>query len=313
MNTVLRLLVCFLIILPLILNAQQIENPGFENWEDAGTVKDEPVDWSTIKTCDDPGIGAVAPVTFDQCDTAHTGNYSLRLYNVYVYEVVATGAITNGRFHAEFNLDSTYSYTQHNDPRWHSEFPYRPDSLTGWFQYYPQGNDNAQFKIILHVDECKLPEFGTMPNWVGMAVFNTEPGVTYDEWTRFSAPVIYFREDLPEYQLTVLNSGDSTVAVTGSWLLVDDLELIYPSSGISERKTPEPFLVQLRNSLEITLDNENDYIDQWFYVIDITGKTVLSEKLESNRILLPETLKEGIYVAVLEGQKQQYVQKIALQ
>ncbi|MEA3476620.1 MAG: hypothetical protein U9R60_00445, partial [Bacteroidota bacterium] len=31
---------------------QQFENPGFEDWEDAGTVIEEPTNWSSIKTSD---------------------------------------------------------------------------------------------------------------------------------------------------------------------------------------------------------------------------------------------------------------------
>jgi hypothetical protein len=159
-----------LLLFPFISFGQQLENPGFENWENAGTVKDEPVDWSTIKTCDDPDLASLAPITFDRSQDAHSGNYSLKLYNVSVFNVIATGAITNGMFHAEFDLDSSFSYTDTTDARWNTPFTWRPDSLEGWFKYFPNGDDRAQFKFILHVDECKLPENGTMPNWIGVAV-----------------------------------------------------------------------------------------------------------------------------------------------
>jgi hypothetical protein len=312
MNNPLRIFFLAITLLPLVLFGQQLENPGFENWENAGTVKDEPVDWSTIKTSDDPGISAVAPVTFARCDTAHSGNYSLRLYNVKVFGLIATGAITNGRFHAEFNLDSSYSFTKPDDPRWNTAFIWRPDSLVGWFKFYPKEDDRAQFKVILHVDECKLPANGTTPNWVGMAVYVTEPGITYDNWTRFSVPFDYYKDDIPQYELTVLNSGDSTIASDSSLLLADDLQLIYPASGISEHRIAEPFLSQTSNSLVIDLKNDPEYLNQWFYIIDINGQTVLTKQLESSEVDLPVGLRPGVYVAVLKGKSRQFSQKIII-
>jgi hypothetical protein len=310
-NIILNVIV-ILFILPVTIYAQQLENAGFENWENAGTVKDEPVDWSTIKTCDDPGIASVAPVTFDRSDDAHTGNYSLKLYNLAVFGIIATGAITNGRFHAEFNLDESYSYTQADDPKWHTPFTWRPDSLAGWFKFFPREDDRAQFKVILHVDECKLPENGTFPNWVGMAVYVTEPGVTYDTWTRFSVPFDYYQDILPEYELTVLNSGDSITAIDSSYLIVDDLSLIYPASGISERRMAEPFLTVYDNFLILDLKDETEYLEQWFYLVDVSGQTVLSLRLDGDLISLPDRISEGVYVAVLKGKSRQYSQKISL-
>ena len=312
MKKVLRSFFLIFIALPFIGFSQQLENGGFELWEDAGTVKDEPVDWSTIKTSDDPGISSLAPVTFDRSEDAHSGSYSLKLYNISVFGLVATGAITNGRFHATFNLDESYSYTQQDDARWHTVFPYRPDSLVGWFKFFPKEDDRAQFKVILHVDECKLPENGTFPNWVGMAVYVTEPGVTYDAWTRFSVPFDYYNDNIPEYELTVLNSGDSTTAVDSSWLLVDDLEVIYGPQGINEQRTAEPFLYMSGNKLVISMIKEEEYLGQWVYLIDITGQTVLSVKLESGELILPENLLPGAYVAVLKGKSRQYSQKVLI-
>ena len=312
MKQILRILIFIFVLVPAVIFGQQFENPGFENWENAGTVKDEPVDWSTIKTCDVPGIASVAPVTFARCDTAHSGNYSLKLYNVSVFGLVATGAITNGRFHAEFNLDLSYSYTDPADPQWHTPFSWRPDSLVGWFKFYPKEDDRCQVKAIVHVDECKLPENGTMQNWVGMAVFVSEPGATYDQWTRFAVPFDYYREDIPEYLFCTLNSGDSTTAIDSSFMLIDDLQLMYPSSGISENKLASPFLREADGKLIVSLTGEAEYLGQWFHLIDIKGQTVYSAKLEDDVIELPSRLAAGMYMAVLKGKSRQYSQKIML-
>jgi hypothetical protein len=291
---------------------QQIENPGFELWENAGTVKDEPVDWSTIKTCDEPSIANAAPVTFDMSTDAHSGNYALKLYNVYVFGLSATGAICNGRFHAEFNLDSSYSYTDAADPRWNTAFTSKPDSLVGWFKYFPQENDAAQFKAILHVGECKLPENGTLPNWVGMAVYKTPSGVTYDNWTRFSVPFTYYNNNTPEHVLLVLNSGDSTNSVPDSYLLVDDLEFKYSSSGIGEPARETDFLACDGKKITIKLRKEEEYLDGNFALIDLTGQEVFSKIIDNIQFSLPPSLPAGIYVALLDGKNQRFVQKVMI-
>jgi hypothetical protein len=297
--------------LSLGLSAQQIENPGFENWENAGTVKDEPVDWSSIKTCDDPLIASVAPVTFDQSTDAHTGNFSLKIYNVKVFGIVATGAICNGRFHAEMNLDSSYSFTVQDNPLWNTHITTRPDSLAGWFKFFPNDNDKAQFKVILHVDDGTLPENGTFDNWVGMAYYKTEPGVTYDTWTRFSVPFEYYKDIAPEFLLCVINSGDSTDAVDSSYLLTDDLELIYKSSGIDDPIVPGSWINCYKNRLDIGLLSDEEFLGRPFTLFSLTGQSVFSTVLNSRQVPLP-ALPPGVYIATLQGKSRQFNQKIMI-
>jgi len=81
-----------------------IENPGFEEWElpfGLPVNHPEPVNWSSIKTSDNININPVAPINWARSDTAHSGNYSLKLFNVSALCLVATGTMTNGRVHAE--------------------------------------------------------------------------------------------------------------------------------------------------------------------------------------------------------------------
>ncbi len=309
-NVLLPISFIFLMI-PVFVQSQQFENAGFENWEAITTLLSEPVDWNTIKTADDEFIASVAPVTYDTSHDAHSGNLSLKVFNVKAFGLIATGAICNGRFHAEFDLSKSYSFTDPADPRWHTPFTYRPDSLAGWFKYIPQEDDRAQFKVILHVDECKLPENGTFPNWVGMAVYNTDAGVSYENWTRFSVPFEYYQEILPEYFLCVINSGDSTDAAENSVLLVDDLEFIYGSSSIGEPAVEAAFLRVMDHRLAITLP-EKDFMGGMFYLTDLAGRPVFNARLSSETILLPAETEAGIYIAVLNGPSQKYSQKIIL-
>lgn len=299
-------------LLPVFLVGQQVENPGFEQWEPITGSLYEPVDWNTIKTADDPFIASVAPVTYEQSTDARSGEYSLKLYNVLAFGLVATGAICNGRFHAEFDLDKAYSYSDTTDAQWHTPITTRPDSLSGWFKYFPQGTDRAQFKVILHVGECKLPENGTQGNWIAQAYFRTQPGETTENWTRFAVPFEYFSDNSPNYMLIVINSGDSTAATEGSYLLVDDLELIYGSSGIDDPYQYTSFISVHQGYLMVSLPGEADYLGRWFQLTDMAGQQVMTVQLDSRQINLPASLNPGAYVAVMQGKSGRYTQKIMI-
>jgi hypothetical protein len=311
MKRLIPFIAIFFVFTPTVFHGQQIENPGFESWEAITSTISEPLEWNSIKTADDEFIASVAPVTYDTSFDAHTGNYALKLYNVKAFGLIATGAICNGRFHAEFNLDDSYSYTDPTDAQWHTPITYRPDSLAGWFKYFPQEDDRAQFKVILHVGECKLPENGTLGNWIGMAVYNTTSSTTYENWTRFSVPFEYYSDGTPENLLCVINSGDSTDAAENSYLLVDDLELIYNNAGIHEHATEKEFLAVYPDHVIFTIP-EHEYQGSLLHIADLSGRILKSTRVTGQRAGLPSGLETGIYLAVLQNKEKRYSQKILI-
>lgn len=201
----------------------QAENPGFELWEDVGLNTDEPVDWSSIKTSDDSFINGLAPYVWDKSTDAHSGNYSVKLFSAPILSIVAAGAITNGRVHANINPDLGYMYTDINDSRWNTPFAGKPDSIAVWLKYLPQGADTAQVKVILHTGTAKIPD-PTMNNWVGSAFINVPE--TTNGWMRFSAPIDYLNNTEPEYVLFVVSTA-GTIATEGTIAYYDDFEFIY--------------------------------------------------------------------------------------
>ncbi|MEC8604249.1 MAG: PCMD domain-containing protein [Bacteroidota bacterium] len=252
-------------------NQSQIDNGGFENWENAGTSVDEPTEWSSIKTSDDPTLAGFAPVVWGQSSDAHSGNYSLEMTNVSVFGVVANGIVTNGRVHADFDPSLGYVFTDPNDSRWHQSFSDKPDSLVGWYKYSPNGGDKAKAEAILHSGNAQIPENGTFSNWIAQA--RADFNASTSSWTRFSVPFTYFNNSTPEYILLVLTSGDSTVAVNGSQLLLDDLELIYSSTSVNE----VDLNIDSRfweNVLYVDFSNTVDPVV--LQVFDLSGKNVYS-------------------------------------
>lgn len=204
----------------------QLENPGFEGaWEDVSGTEDEPIQWSSIKTAD--ALAALAPIVLFKSVDAHTGSYSVRMKNTTAFGVVANGIMTNGRVHADFDPTLGYVFTDVSSEDWRTTFTKRPDSLVGWYKYTPSGADRGKVEILLHDNTAtgRIPESGSTDHWVGRVQYDIEGTVAV--WTRFSMPFSYFNDNSPNYALVVITSGDTTAAVDGSQMWIDDLALIY--------------------------------------------------------------------------------------
>lgn len=285
---------------------QQIENPGFENWEDAGTVADEPVSWSSIKTAD--ALGTLAPQVWDKSTDAHSGSFSIRLENISTFGVVANGIVTNGRVHADVNPENGYIYTDVNDTKWNTGFTDRPDSLAGWFKYTPVSRDAGKVQVVLHTGAGQNPENGTQANWVGEARFDFSG--TTSSWTRFSVPFNYYNASTPAYLLMVLVAGDSTVSVAGSVALFDDLELIYNPLQVNELENDVAKAYVSNNNLSISfLENQDQKATA--QISDLSGRLVWGKELNTQEVYQKQLLlKAGMYVLSIQTSQGVLTQKI---
>ncbi|MBV6406155.1 MAG: hypothetical protein IT228_14455 [Flavobacteriales bacterium] len=205
----------------------QMNNAGFENWQNLGTGTEEPTDWSSIKTSDGGTfINNLAPQVCWRSTDFHSGSYSVRLKTASTAFGPANGTLTCGRVHAEITPANGYVFTDAGDAQWNQAITSRPDSLVGWFKATPQPGDEGKVEAILHVLEGKLPENGTLPNWIGRARW-IAPSAVVGTWTRFSVPFTYYNSGTPSHILMVLTSGDSLVTVVNSESWYDDIALIY--------------------------------------------------------------------------------------
>jgi len=286
----------------------QLDNAGFEEWEDVSVGQDEPFKWSSIKTSDNPTINAVAPVNWAKCDTAHTGNYSAKLTNlVTIIGAVATGGVTNGRFHTTFNPAEGYVYSDFSDEQWNKPFTGRPDCIAVWIKYYPVDNDTLQAKFLLHKDYCTigiLPEY--QDNVVGLALINLTG--EHDEWTRISAPFEYYSNENPEYFLAMLTAGAGLNSIGGSMALYDDIEIIYGDASVSGNSIL-PLNVFYSQGTLFFRDMPEDFKGSQVELIDLTGKTVLTKDIEGDRVSV-QGLTNGIYIAAVKTDKGHYSAKL---
>ena len=309
MKNFLPFIVAFLTFLLFSANAQnQFENGGFEEWE-AIAEFEEPVNWSTAKTCVPENLAQIAPVTVEKdAGNPHSGNYCVHVYSVEAaFNITATGNITNGRVHANTDPDKGYMFIDVNDDRWNTKINIRPDSLTGWFRCSPKEEDHGMVKVLLSSDSATLPS-GDSLNWIGYAQFDM-PSTQVSEWTRFSVPFNYYNEQTPAYMLCVITSSIGVQAVAGSEVWVDDLLLTSPSS-VSELTEKDINVYTVNNRLKVYI---NDFKTRKavLRIYDIKGDLIFKSNIKTG-IKYDTGLHcgDGIYIVVLNTDDKKLAKKV---
>jgi hypothetical protein len=286
----------------------QLENPGFEGaWDNVTGSEDEPEEWSSLKTAD--ALGILAPIVMFQSEDAHSGSYSVHLVNDVAAGVVANGIMTNGQVHADFDPDNGYVFTNLDDSDWNTPFTDRPDSMIAWIKYSPEGGDEGKLELLLHddTDDGILPETGATGHWVGKARF--EVTGTIGSWTRISAPFYYYNESDPTHALMVISSGDSTIAVEGSQLWVDDIELIYNPPLSVEVNEIQHLVYNSSNGIVV---NISDYTNALFKVLSIDGRVLYEAILDGSQTA--HTIgRKGVFIYQITQNGQTVTQKIVLE
>jgi hypothetical protein len=299
------LLVIMAAVLASYTNAQQqLQNPGFEDWEEEGTSEAEPVNWSSLKTAD--ALAFTAPEVLSKV-TGRTGDWAAMLEVKSIFSILANGIMTNGRVHADFTPANGYVFTDASDPQWSTLFTDRPDSLTGWYKFAPESGDIGKIEIILHTGTAgELPRpGGTTANEIGNVRYNFTTPQT--DWTRFSQPFNYYSTDAPEYVLTTITSGDSTISKNGTKLWIDDLELIYNSdltAGIKEYSSQEMAINGSNGYLYFGVESDEEV---FYSIADVTGKVIQSGRAQSKT---PFSHESGIYFIQVETRKETFTKKL---
>lgn len=313
MKTIFTFLFSILIASNVINAQQQIQNPGFEEWEDVGFATPEPVNWSSIKTSDNLVLNGFAPVVWGQSTDAHSGSYSLYLFNVYnaLINSVASGTITNGRIHSNLDTDSAYAFTDADNEQWHTVLTDKPDSIVGWFKCNPVDNDFGTVKFLLHTGYAQLP--GDETNHIAIAYYEL-PSEHITQWTRFSTPFVYTSNANPEYFLSILTSGNGLQAVDGSTALFDDLEFIYNGSSSVDEVPEGNFNVVVTNNKLVFEIDENSHQEYDLKLTDINGRLVIQSIVrsgESNTVSIND-LQPGLYIAVASNSQKSFTKKVLI-
>lgn len=289
----------------------QPENPGFEDWEDVGLPVEEPVNWSSIKTSDNSVVNSQAPIVWGKSNDAHTGNHSIKLMNVETFGgIIATGTASNGRFHAEFDPEAGFVFTDINDARWNTPCTDRPDSIFVWVKYFPQQNDVGKIRALLHTGYGRTPD-STETNWIGLAEIDIVGQM--NDWTRLSGHFNYFNNNTPEYILINMYAGNGTTPVKDSYALIDDIGLIYNQGGIEENNTETLDIYYLDNNLVVIWQNEGSAKKAELQILDTSGRILRKESIAPNqKNTIQLNFQGGIYICSLKSEQGAITRKIII-
>ncbi len=276
--------------------SQQLENSGFEQWENVGTGEEEPLSWSSTKTSDNSSLNGLAPQVISRSTDAHTGTYAAKLVNKNVpfVNIVANGILTNGIIHTTTNPQDSYVYTDVNSSDHSQPFTSFPDSIVGWYKYAPQGNDVGNIQVLLHGSYGQLP-VDASTSIIALAEFDFSAN---SNWTRFSTPFIYYPTiNNPAYILCNISAGDSTQAVANSELKIDDLELIYNTTKIPDESTNSINVTYLNDHLQFSnIVNEINYA-----IYNLQGQLMNIGKIDRYNRNVSITLESGIYFISIQS------------
>ena len=276
--------------------SQQLENSGFEQWENVGTGEEEPLSWSSTKTSDNSSLNGLAPQVISRSTDAHTGTYAAKLVNKNVpfVNIVANGILTNGIVHTTTNPQDSYVYTDVNSSDHSQPFTSFPDSIVGWYKYAPQGNDVGNIQVLIHGSYGQLP-IDASTSIIALAEFDFSAN---SNWTRFSTPFIYYPTiNNPAYILCNISAGDSTQAVANSELKIDDLELIYNTTKIPDQSTNSINVTYLNDHLQFSnVVNEINYA-----IYNLQGQLMNIGKIDRYNRNVSITLESGIYFISIQS------------
>jgi hypothetical protein len=295
----------------------QITNAGFENWGNASPgISSEATNWYSNGSGSNLAKFASATMSKD-ATTKHSGTASVLVQTISYAGTAVNGSGTTGVVNAPSFTKSegyigTINYSTATDDR-RMAFIGRPDSLVGWYLYTAGGSaEQAKVRAILHTGDYNDPETPVNSNHpdlsankIGDALFVSTAGVNVANWTRFSVPFNYVNANTPAYiMVNFTSSNDQNTTTTGSKFWLDDIAVVYNSSGISTN-TAKP------NNINVFYADKNVYVNfttktdeqSTLSIYDLTGKLVSSQKIENNKSnsVNVSSLNTGLYLYQITG------------
>jgi hypothetical protein len=205
-----------------ILSAQNAAtpNPSFETWtHTSGAASyDDPTGWSDLNSTTS-GLGTITCYKATAAGDFHTGAAAIKLVTKSVFGTIANGICTTGAINTSTqSLSGGVAFTG------------RPDSIVGWYKSTPAGADHGFVQLLLT---------GTSDtDTIGYVKFNT-PAAAVNVYTRFSLPMYYKSANpVTNSQWLLSSSLGHSGQVVNATIFVDDLDLIFNSTGVKEEQAP---------------------------------------------------------------------------
>lgn len=247
--------------------AQQLPNPGFEDWSGEkfnGNI--QPKDWY-VSNISQSALGMTFNFNLAHQEAGHSGKYSLMVQDT---EVGAAGIVEVSPGY--FSLGRPWSYieglstgTATAGTSGGINFTHRPDSMSVWIKrtgsntdkedfyllYYAwtgtaksssyknknggctsvsQTNEESDIRLALNGNECGTDEKATQ-----IAEGMWRERKTYGDWTNIRVPIYYMSDEEPSMMNIIFSASNypnfraNDSLFEGNSLYVDDVELIYSS------------------------------------------------------------------------------------
>ncbi len=212
----------------------QIQNPGFEEWENEGTDLIEPTHWNSFKTASG-GMNNMGGLQIAKSDDVHSGNASARIFarNV-MFGIIAQGNLTTGCINmgsaTATDANGNYNFTNEDDANFHQKFTGRPDAMRVWVKASCAYSAGASCN--LHTAGYFQDPAGNTITATLIAKANTSEIASSDDWQEVVIPFEYDVTDgtRPAYALvTLTTSGTPGQGKAADQMLVDDVEFLYYS------------------------------------------------------------------------------------
>ncbi len=244
MKRITSTLICLIFISLFTVKAQQINNGGFETWNNLGAATEEPAEWNSFKTAS----GAMAAWVSQQIKYSlvtrpgSTGDSSCVLWSRSVLGIVANGVVTTGQVNAGSAIatdPSNYNITHTSDPLFSEALGDTPDSIVVWVRFKPAnsgGTDSARIRAIIHdtYDFRDPSDVASEAHIVGAATLNFAS--TNNQWVRKSIPFDYAGPaTAPDFVLINITTNKTPGSGSaGDSLYVDDLSFIYNDISVGD-------------------------------------------------------------------------------
>lgn len=280
-----------------IASSQSIPNGDFEYWEENGPYED-PSGWGT-SNWSFYGILSFNTVTRYNADP-YSGASAVQLVTKEETsggeKVKVSGILTLGTF--DINIVSRTAAVN-GGVLYHK----RPEKVTGYYKYAPQGNDSCVFFITLFKWNIFKNERDTIASsWY--------KGERADTWTKFEFPVNYRSDETPDSLNIIFSSSDTSIFEEGStlWidsiLIIDDADTVSIEEGVDILVYPNPVYTKLSVINPLT---ENYTV----YIYSGEGKRVY---LMENKGYLHEIdftgMSPGIYYVRIDTPSKHILKKI---
>lgn len=295
-----------------IVNAQNVNNPGFEDWENVGAATEEPLQWNSFKTSG----GTLSSFASQQLlrstivRAGTTGTYSALLWSKEIVGVVANGNLTTGKINMG-NMDplnaSNYNATVTADPLFNEAFIGDPDSIVFWARFKPaSGNttDSARVRAVIHDSYDYRDPSGSDANGP-LHVFSEATAhfaKTDGQWVRVSAPFTSGPAATAAYMLISITTNKTGGGGSGGdSLYVDDLSFIYNGVGMKDATLATTEMSVTTNQdagLLIARFNFDKTYSTDIRLYDLTGQLVLATQrdiMNSAETFDISNLNSGLY------------------